>query len=319
MTTRRALAQLLKHLAAAGVTHVPKVDLSKRPVVQSAGAAPAAGTATAPRLAGGQRVPTGPSGPSGTSESATAAPPAARSRTASAALPTAPQPLKRVPGLLGADDLQQSAVRVPGQLQQVSLAVSGELDTAADREAAMCSLRDTVAACQRCAELAGRRKQTVFGVGSVTARIMLIGEAPGQEEDETGEPFVGPAGQLLNKIITASQLRREDLYICNILRCRPPGNRTPLPQEAANCREFLDAQIKVVNPEFIICLGAVAAQNLLGVTTSITKLRNQFFEYCAAKVLCTYHPSYLLRNAEAKKLVWEDMKFFMRQLGVELK
>ena len=315
MTTKRALAQLLRHLAAAGITHVPKVDLSKRPTVTAGGAAAGPGTPTtaataAAGLAGGSRVPPGNAG---------AASPADRARTAASARAPVPQPLKRVPGLLGADELQASSVRVPGQLEQVSTVLAGPLDTAAARETAMCGLRNTVAACQRCTELAGRRKQTVFGVGSVTARIMLLGEAPGQEEDETGEPFVGPAGQLLNKIITASQLRREELYICNILRCRPPGNRTPLPQEAANCREFLDAQIRVVNPEFIICLGAVAAQNLLGVTTSITKLRGQFFEYGTAKVLCTYHPSYLLRNAEAKKLVWEDMKFFMRHLGVELK
>lgn len=313
MTTKRALAQLLKHLAAAGVTHLPKVDLSKRPVIQTPGALSVSGNTAAPALPGNQRVPPGPA------SSGAAVSPATRSRPAAPARPATPQPFRRVPGLLGADELQQSAVRIPDQLPQVLSVLAGPLDNAAERETAMCSLRDTVAACQRCTELVGRRRQTVFGVGSVTARIMLIGEAPGQEEDETGEPFVGPAGQLLNKIITASQLRREDLYICNVLRCRPPGNRTPLPQEAANCREFLDAQIKVINPEFIICLGAVAAQNLLGVSTSITKLRSQFFEYGAAKVLCTYHPSYLLRNAEAKKLVWEDMKFFMKQLGVELK
>jgi DNA polymerase len=147
---------------------------------------------------------------------------------------------------------------------------------------------------------------------------MFIGEAPGAEEDAKGEPFVGPAGQLLNKIVEASQLNRENLYICNILRCRPPGNRNPLPEEAANCREFLDAQIHVVQPKYIVCWGTVAAQNLLNETQAVGKLRGKLFDYRGIKVMCTYHPSYLLRNPAAKKQVWEDMKFFMKHLGVEL-
>ncbi len=187
-----------------------------------------------------------------------------------------------------------------------------------ERQEAACALAQIVAGCQRCAELSERRTQTVFGVGSVTAEIMFIGEAPGQEEDERGEPFVGAAGQLMDRIIGACQLRREDIYICNVLRCRPPGNRTPAPQEAANCREFLDAQIQIVRPKYIVCWGAVAAQNLLGVTTSISKLRGQLYEYRGATVLATYHPSYLLRTPSAKKDVWEDMKLLMRQRGVEL-
>lgn len=318
MTTKRALVQLLRHLAAAGVTHIPQVDLTRRGGV-SAGVGSVAASGPGPGAAGGTgsaavgRVAAG-SGSAASPGVARGRPAAAGSRPAASL-----QPLKRVPGLLAADELQPSAVRAPEALPEVRSVLAGALSSAADREAALCSLRGIVAACERCSELSGRRKQTVFGTGSVTARIMLIGEAPGQEEDETGEPFVGPAGQLLNRILSASQLQREELYICNILRCRPPGNRTPLPQEAANCREFLDAQIRVVNPEFIICLGAVAAQNLLGVTTSISKLRGQWFDFGSARVLCTYHPSYLLRNAEAKKLVWEDMKFFMRALGVELK
>ncbi|MFM7036726.1 MAG: uracil-DNA glycosylase [Planctomycetaceae bacterium] len=307
MTSKRAVAQLLQHLSAAGVTHVPRVDLQKRviaPVVEGSAAA-----------SGVRSVPATSVGTSGTP----AGPASSRSSTQAARSAVSPRPLRRASGLINAEELDASAVRVPDRLPQVDAAISGPLETPADRESAMCALRGVVAGCQRCPELASRRRQTVFGTGSVSAQILLLGEAPGQEEDETGKPFVGAAGQLLDRILTASQLRREDLYICNVLRCRPPGNRTPLPQETANCREFLQAQIQVVNPEYIICLGAVAAQNLLGVATPIGRMRGQFYEYQSAKVLCTYHPSYLLRNAEAKKLVWEDMKFFMRHLGVELK
>lgn len=190
--------------------------------------------------------------------------------------------------------------------------------TVDEKNDALCSLKGIVAACQRCTDLAPKRKQTVFGVGNPNADIMFIGEAPGAEEDASGEPFVGPAGQLLNKIIEASHLKREDIYICNILRCRPPGNRNPLPQEAANCREFLDAQIHVVAPKYIVCWGTVAAQNLLNETQAVGKLRGRFFDYHGIKVMCTYHPSYLLRNPAAKKQVWEDMKFFMKDMGIEL-
>ena len=175
-----------------------------------------------------------------------------------------------------------------------------------------------MSACKRCAELADTRRQTVFGVGKADADIMFVGEAPGADEDRQGEPFVGAAGKLMDKIIAACGLKREDIYICNILRCRPPGNRNPHPQEAANCREFLDGQISIVAPKHIICWGTVAAQNLLGETRPVGRLRGQFLQHGDAKVMCTYHPSYLLRNASAKKLVWEDMKFFMKDLGIDL-
>jgi DNA polymerase len=175
-----------------------------------------------------------------------------------------------------------------------------------------------VAACTRCEELANSRKQTVFGVGNPEAEILFIGEAPGQDEDEQGEPFVGRAGKLLNDIIKAAGLTREEIYICNILRCRPPRNRNPKPEEAANCREYLDAQIALVDPDYIVCWGGVAAKNLLNTETSVGRMRGQFFKYGRAKVLVTYHPSYLLRNAKDKIKVWEDMKFWRNDMGVEL-
>jgi len=186
-----------------------------------------------------------------------------------------------------------------------------------ERQAALKNLATCVAGCVRCKELADTRKQTVFGVGNPEARVMFIGEAPGADEDAQGEPFVGRAGQLLNKIIAACGWAREDVYICNILRCRPPGNRTPAPQEAANCREWLDGQIAIIDPEFIVCWGSCAAQNLLGMTDAIGKMRQRFFQHGRAKVLCTYHPSYLLRNPEAKKPVWDDMLLLLKEMGLK--
>ncbi len=177
-------------------------------------------------------------------------------------------------------------------------------------------LSEKVAHCTRCSELASTRTQTVFGVGNPEARLVFIGEAPGADEDATGEPFVGKAGQLLNKIIEAMQLTREEIYICNILRCRPPGNRLPEPDEAAHCREYLDGQLALINPEYIVCWGSCASQNLLGVTETIGKLRGRLHQYGQAKVVCTYHPSYLLRNPAAKKDVWEDMKWLLREMGI---
>jgi uracil-DNA glycosylase len=179
-------------------------------------------------------------------------------------------------------------------------------------------IRHEVAACRSCDELATTRTQTVFGVGNPHARLCFLGEAPGADEDRQGEPFVGRAGQLLTKIIEACTLSRADVYILNVLKCRPPANRNPLPHEVANCRGFLDRQLKLIQPEFLCCLGAVAAQTLLQTDTPISRMRGKFFEYQGIRVLCTYHPAYLLRNPAAKKEVWEDMKILMREMGIEL-
>lgn len=187
------------------------------------------------------------------------------------------------------------------------------------RAGALAVIRKKVAACMRCSELCTTRTQTVFGDGNLTPRLVFLGEAPGADEDAQGVPFVGAAGQLLTKIIEAMGLQRRDVYILNILKCRPPGNRTPLPVEAAACREFLDGQLAVLQPEFICCLGACAAQNLLGTTRSIGQLRGKFVEYQTARVLCTYHPAYLLRQPSAKKQVWDDIQILMAEMGLERK
>jgi DNA polymerase len=188
-------------------------------------------------------------------------------------------------------------------------------DSLAQRRHELNVLAERVSKCTRCPELAATRSQTVFGVGPVGAEILFLGEAPGFEEDRKGEPFVGPAGQLLNKIIAACGLRREDIYICNILRCRPPGNRQPKPEEAEHCREYLEKTIELVGPKLICCWGGVAAQNLLQATTGITKMRGNFYTYRDIPVLCTFHPSFLLRSPEKKKEVWEDMQVMMKKLG----
>jgi len=202
--------------------------------------------------------------------------------------------------------------REPAASPAEAAPVAADLD---QRRQELTVLAALVKTCTRCAELASTRTQTVFGVGALEADLCFIGEAPGADEDAQGEPFVGAAGQLLNRIIAACGMKREEVYICNILKCRPPGNRQPLPDESAHCREHLDRQLELVRPRYICCLGATAAQNLLNTTQSIGKLRGRFLEYQGIPVMCTYHPAYLLRSPEKKKDVWEDMKRLLARMG----
>jgi uracil-DNA glycosylase len=218
---------------------------------------------------------------------------------------------KRTSPLLLAD---RTPTATPPNLAQPAPAAQ-QPASAVTREAALAAVARDVAACTRCAELASTRTQTVFGDGNPHARLVFCGEAPGADEDRIGRPFVGRAGQLLTDIIVKGmKMRREDVYILNILRCRPPANRTPLPAEAANCREYLDRQLAIIQPQFICCLGAVAAQNLLATDVSIGKLRGRVHDLHGVKVICTYHPAYLLRNPDAKKFVWEDVKMLMAEM-----
>ena len=199
------------------------------------------------------------------------------------------------------------------QLPPKSVAVSP--DTKAGQ---LLSLADEVAQCARCKELATSRTQTVFGVGNPDSPLVFLGEAPGADEDKKGEPFVGRAGQLLTDIIVKGmKLRREDVYICNILRCRPPGNRNPMPDEAAHCRPFLDRTLEIIKPKFICCLGTVAAKNLLASEKTIGALRGKVLDYNGIKVVCTYHPAYLLRNPAAKKDTWDDIQLLLREMAAE--
>lgn len=175
---------------------------------------------------------------------------------------------------------------------------------------------EVIGDCQRC-RLCETRTKVVFGVGSPRARLMFVGEGPGADEDAKGEPFVGRAGQLLDKIIVAMGLQRADVYIANIVKCRPPENRAPLPDESAACISFLFTQIALLEPEVIVALGRTALEGLTGsVQEGITKLRGRWFEHQGIPVIATFHPAYLLRNPAAKKPVWDDMQDVMRRLGL---
>ena len=170
------------------------------------------------------------------------------------------------------------------------------------------SIREDLGDCTRCKLHTLGRKQIVFGVGNPNADLMFVGEAPGADEDVQGEPFVGRAGQLLTKIIEAIDLKREDVYIANLIKCRPPDNRNPEPDEAEQCEPFLFQQIDSIKPKVIVALGKFAAQALLKTTEPISKIRGREFTYRDAVLMPTYHPAYLLRTPSAKREVWEDMK-----------
>jgi DNA polymerase len=186
-----------------------------------------------------------------------------------------------------------------------------------DNTSRLAVLAQEVTGCTRCSELARCRTQTVFGVGDARAELCFVGEAPGADEDAKGEPFVGAAGQLLTKIITAMGLERRDVYICNVLKCRPPGNRTPAPDEISQCRGYLERQLEILQPKYICALGSIAAKTLLDSTLSIGRLRGRFHQYRGIPVLCTYHPAYLLRNPDAKRDVWDDIQILMREMGLK--
>lgn len=183
-----------------------------------------------------------------------------------------------------------------------------------DKQKALDDLRAEIGDCERCKLCKGRTK-LVFGVGNPDAKIMFIGEGPGRDEDLQGEPFVGRAGQLLTKIIEAMGHKRSDVYIGNVVKCRPPNNRNPEPDEVASCIPFLIKQAEIIAPKVIVCLGSVAFQNLLGSEEKITKMRGKLTEWQGIPVMPTYHPAFLLRNPNMKKPVWEDMQVVMKMVN----
>jgi len=185
---------------------------------------------------------------------------------------------------------------------------------ASDRAAALQLIRDEIGDCTRCALHKGRNK-IVFGDGSPAARLMFVGEGPGADEDAQGLPFVGKAGQLLNNMISAMGLRREEVYIANVVKCRPPGNRVPEPEEGATCSPFLFRQIDVIRPEVLVALGATAATWLLGARQPLAGLRGRVHSVRGTKLIVTYHPAYLLRDPRQKKEAWADLQIAMKELG----
>jgi DNA polymerase len=187
-----------------------------------------------------------------------------------------------------------------------------------DRVSALRLIREDIGECTRCALHKGRNK-LVFADGSPDARLMFVGEGPGADEDAQGLPFVGRAGQLLNNMIGAMGLKREEVYIANVVKCRPPGNRTPEPAEANTCSPFLFRQIDVVQPEVIVALGATAATYLLGQRQPLAALRGRVHSFRASKLIVTYHPAFLLRDPRQKKEAWADLQIAMRELGLTVK
>ena len=187
---------------------------------------------------------------------------------------------------------------------------------AADRAAALDAVRAEIGDCKRCPLAYAGRHTIVFADGDPNARLMFVGEGPGADEDATGLPFVGKAGQLLNNMITAMGLTREEVYIANIVKCRPPGNRTPEFVEATTCSQFLVKQIDIVRPQVIVALGATAATYLLGVKQSLASLRGQWHTVRGAKVMVTYHPAFLLRDPRQKVEAWKDLKLVMAEMGL---
>jgi uracil-DNA glycosylase family 4 len=177
-------------------------------------------------------------------------------------------------------------------------------------------IREDLGDCTRCRLSKQGRKQIVFGVGNPQAELMFIGEAPGADEDEQGEPFVGRAGQLLNNMIKAMGLRREDVYIANIIKCRPPGNRTPERDECETCSPFLMRQISAIKPKALVALGAVAAKTLLAINAPMSEFRGHWYDFRGTKLAVTYHPAFLLRDPRQKGEAWKDLQMVMRELGL---
>ena len=210
---------------------------------------------------------------------------------------------------------------IPGSVKSVLPPRSRSLFESSEapaRNETLEEIRGDLGDCRRC-KLAPLRKNIVFGSGNPHAALMFVGEAPGADEDEQGLPFVGRAGQLLTRIVEAIQLKREDVYICNVIKCRPPENRTPERDEIESCEPFLLRQIQSVKPRVIVCLGSPAMQTLLKIKTGITQIRGQWLDYNGIKVMATFHPAYCLRWPDKKREVWEDMKKvreYLRFIGV---
>src|SRR6476660_982810 len=178
------------------------------------------------------------------------------------------------------------------------------------------TIREDLGDCTRCALHKQGRKQIVFGVGNPRADLMFIGEAPGADEDQQGEPFVGRAGQLLNNMIKAMGIQREDVYIANIIKCRPPGNRTPEREECETCSPFLMRQIGAIKPKVIVALGAVAAKTLLAINAPMSEFRGRWYDFRGTRLAVTYHPAFLLRDPRQKKEAWKDLQMVMKDLGL---
>ena len=205
----------------------------------------------------------------------------------------------------------------PREMSKADEGVRPTLVVISDPASGLRLIREDIGDCTRCRLHKQGRKQIVFGVGNPRAELMFIGEAPGADEDEQGEPFVGRAGQLLNNMIKAMGLSREEIYIANIIKCRPPGNRTPERDECDTCSPFLMRQIEVIGPKAMVALGAVAAKTLLAINAPMSQLRGQWYDFRGTKLAVTYHPAFLLRDPRQKKETWKDLQMVMKELGLK--
>jgi uracil-DNA glycosylase family 4 len=215
----------------------------------------------------------------------------------------------------GADVLAEAAAEERAAVATGAREVSETFAILQDKPAALARIRADIGDCTRC-RLHKGRTNLVFGVGNPNAELMFIGEGPGADEDAQGEPFVGRAGQLLNNMISAMGLKREEVYIANVVKCRPPGNRTPERDECDICSPFLLQQIEVIKPKVIVALGAVAAKTLLAVNDSMANLRGRWYDFHGTRMAVTYHPAYLLRDPRQKKETWKDLQMVMKYLGL---
>ena len=215
---------------------------------------------------------------------------------------------------IGVDSVDVAAVGAVGEAQ-ARQRVASRIDRPGAHRAPLQldDIRAEIGNCQRC-KLAPTRTHIVFGSGNPDAELVFVGEAPGYDEDQQGLPFVGRAGQLLTKIIESIDLKRENVYICNVLKCRPPENRNPEPDEVASCNPFLRKQLAAIRPKIVCCLGTFAAQTVLQTAAPISRLRGKFFDLDGMRVIATFHPAYLLRSPEKKREVWEDMKQIRAEL-----
>jgi len=226
-----------------------------------------------------------------------------RRETAPAETAPEPMPLKNIAAAI----VEEELFAAPKPESKVSYPVQ-----------ALRLIREDLGDCTRCPLHQQGRKQIVFGVGNPHADLMFIGEAPGADEDQQGEPFVGRAGQLLNNMIKAMGIRREDVYIANIIKCRPPGNRTPERDECETCSPFLMRQIAAIQPRVIVALGAVAAKTLLAINAPMSELRGRWFDFRKTKLAVTYHPAFLLRDPRQKKEAWKDLQMVMKEIGLPI-
>ena len=223
-----------------------------------------------------------------------------------------------VPSVSVLETLSPTELNIAKLVSLTDLAPVPTVRVAAElRAEALESIRKDIGDCTRCPLAYGGRRKIVFGNGDPNARLMFVGEGPGADEDEQGVPFVGKSGQLLNNMIAAMGLRREDVYVANIVKCRPPANRAPEPVEANTCTQFLVRQMDIVQPEIVVALGATAATYLLGVKQSLAVLRGQFHQVRGAKCVVTFHPAYLLRDPTKKGDAWKDLQMVMAEMGLK--